>query len=123
MSFNSSLPTDKDAARSILGDTDSSSELLADATITANLTVNGWNDGLALCADAIASIYARRAESYTDGLTGNRTQWADRAGFYRDLAAKARAGVYPSPNSTNRPSGATFVASWAGRTDLDNSLI
>ena len=109
--------------RSILGDTDSASLILADSTIDANLALNGWNDGLALCAEAIASIYARRVEAYTDGLTGNKTQWADRAGYYTTLAAKARGGAFPPPSATIRPVGATSVATWAGRTDLDFSLI
>ena len=87
--YDDSLPTDKDMVRALIGDTDTTNQLVSDEFITAMLVTfpNTYNCAAAIC-DGLATKYARTSSISIDGLT---VSGADRARMFRDLAANLRA--------------------------------
>lgn len=101
MSYNDTDRSDLNKAREALGDTSNdSAELLTDDHISAVLTEQGYNLGVALLAEELAATFARRVGSVRlpSGLavswTDRVTNWRRTAAEYRGLAARG-AGIVP----------------------------
>lgn len=84
-SYDESLPTDKDWARFKLGDTDSSEWLLADETITAEITRLGKYAGIASLARGLIARFGRESNRLErDGDV--KIEWKDRLAGWRQVA-------------------------------------
>jgi hypothetical protein len=90
MSYDDTLPEDKDKARFLLGDT-ADSELLSDDHIEAVLSMYSFNAALAFMATGLASRFARKPGSVTlpNGLS---VSWAERVKNWQALALDMRNG-------------------------------
>ena len=100
-SYDPTLAGDADRVRLLLGDTNSADPLLSDEEIAAMLTLEGSvQAATAHAADALALIFARKANSVTDDI-GQRVSYGDRAGTFRQLAARMRATVQGASVSVN----------------------
>lgn len=86
MSYDAELPTSRDKARALLGDTDTSAELLTDAHYSAVLA---WKDtfdlAVAFLAQELASKYAQQPGSVTLP-SGLSVSWRDRVATWQALA-------------------------------------
>jgi hypothetical protein len=90
MSYNDTLPTDKDKARALLGDT-ATLELLTDGHMLAVLALYAFNGGVAFMAEELAARFAQ--EPGDIGLpSGLRVSWRDRVSTWLALAAQMRSG-------------------------------
>ena len=89
MSYDPTLPTDKDYVRFVLGDTDTTAELLPDAQILAVLSTTSRNGTVALLAQGLAARYAQQPTSVS--VSGKSVAWAERVAYWRDLAANGGA--------------------------------
>lgn len=86
--YDSSLPTDKDKVRALIGDTDTNDQLVTNEAITLALTkYDNVEDAAAYCCILIAAKYSRQA-SKTIGATSIQHQ--QKASAYRDLAEVLR---------------------------------
>jgi hypothetical protein len=97
--FNPTLPTLKDHVRLAVGDTDTGAAMLADETITALLAAHTYPEALALCCDALVSLYGQRPSEYAES-GGVKITWGERIEAWKDLAKRARAGKIATPTST-----------------------
>lgn len=105
MSYDDTLPTDKDKARFLLGDTsnDATTELLSDSTVTSAITNYGYTSGVAFLASGLATRFAQQPGSVSVG--GKSVSWPDRVRRWVELAAQMRAGGV---------TGAAVVAPYVG---------
>lgn len=89
MAYDDTLPTDKDRVRAILGDTDTSDELLTDAHIEAVLTAEGSvSAAVAWLADALVARFAQDPVRITaDGVT---LDYSRRIPVWQSLATRER---------------------------------
>jgi hypothetical protein len=90
MSYDPTLPTDKDTARFWLGDT-GTIELLSDAQYDAVITLYGLEPGTAFLADGLVAQFAQLATSVSLP-SGLSVTWAERIRAWRDLAIRLRGG-------------------------------
>lgn len=98
MTYTDTLPTDKDTARFLLGDTTNSvaTELLTDDTINAALAIYGLNPAVAFLATGLATRFAQKPTDI--GLpSGLRVAWAERIKTWLSLAAQMRDGGVAGP--------------------------
>jgi hypothetical protein len=85
MSYDDTLPTDKDYVRFVLGDTETA-ELLTDAQILAVLATMTRNSTIAFLAQGLAARYAQNPDRVTLP-SGLSVAWSERVKYWRDLAA------------------------------------
>lgn len=90
--YDPTLPTSKDRARSLLGDIDVSdggaNALRTDEAIVAVIAANGEQLGTAVLAEGLAAEYAQLPDSLSTG--GTSFSWRERVKYWRDLAARIR---------------------------------
>lgn len=93
MSFDATLPTDRDTVRALLGDTSGSgaTELVTDAYIDALLLLYSVTDTVAFIATGLAVRYAQQPTDITMP-SGVRISWGKRIASWESLAAQMRAG-------------------------------
>ena len=120
---NGVFPTQKDAARFTLQDNVSTSPLLQDEEIVAVITSNGWNDGIASLALAIAAIFSKRASEYKAGSTDAEYQWKDRVAFYEGLAETARKGGVADLSAPVRVVDSPVVVPYANQCRINDALL
>lgn len=115
--YDDTLPTDRDKARSILGATDVTSEttaLVSDEHIDAVLT---WKDSLDGAVSFLASELASRFAQLPSDVTlpsGLRASWASRISNWQKLAGVASTG------GVSGGSGLSFVtASYGSESNTD----
>jgi hypothetical protein len=110
VSYTNTLPTNKDKVRLLIGDTDTSAEMLVDNEINAVLALQPTvTFAAAACADAIAAKYARKVDLSIGATSVSLSQ---RAEAFRDLAARLRAGgagSLPGGDGTGVPGVSMFV--------------
>lgn len=97
--FDPSLSATKDHIRLALGDTDTSSPLLADETINAKLASFPYSEALAQLAEALISQFGQKPDEYSES-GGVRLKWSSRIDAWRSLVEAARAGDIPDPGPT-----------------------
>ena len=117
--FDPTLPTQRDHIRLALGDKhadasagDITEPLLQDETIDAKLAAWGYSEALAQLADALATEYAQRPDSYQEyqGLT---MRWSERVSAWRELAKLARSGKIGVPGQTAMKTGIAIASTTA----------
>lgn len=96
MSYDPTLPTDRDTARFWLGDW-ATTELLPNAQYDAVLALYGLEPGTAFLADGLAAKYAQEPDRVTLP-SGLSVAWSERVRAWRDLAARLRGGQGLSSN-------------------------
>ena len=127
--FDPGLSTTKDWMRSALQDTGQGETypegdwILSDQELTAYYGANGWNDGIALAATAMANNYAARNTAYKAGSTDAEFQWKDRVTQYTAMAALARRGGIPDPSSPVRIVDVPASTPYANRRRVNGSLL
>lgn len=88
--YDDTLPTDKDRARAILGDTNTASALLSDEHITAVLALEGSvSAGAAALADELIARFARDPVRITTG--GDTVDFSGRLTAWQRIVATVRA--------------------------------
>lgn len=91
MSYDETLPTDKDKARALLGDTNEDAELLTDAHIEAALDLYGYSGGVAFLASELVTRFAQKPTDV--GLpSGLRVAWRERIAAWKALASQMQNG-------------------------------
>jgi hypothetical protein len=88
-SYDNTLPAARDRARYQLGDTDMAAALEQDETYDANLALYGESLAIAVMAEALASRYAQRPDSFTS-TTGMSVSWRERVKTWLALATRIR---------------------------------
>ena len=91
MTYDPALPTTRDKIRLLVGDTDTTAELLPDATYDAAIAAYGetWKLAAAEMAEAVAVAIERQVSSFSAG--GEITVgWSDRTRTLRALAVRLR---------------------------------
>lgn len=127
--FDVGFPTLTDATRSQLRDTGQGQTypegdwILSDQEITTFLANNGWNDGLASCAEAMAAEFSRRSTIYKAGSTDAEFQWRDRVTYYQDLAQLARKGAIAQPTTGCRPIDSPVAVPSKGKRQAERALL
>lgn len=93
MSYDDTLPTDRDKARALLGDTtnDPATELLTDAHMDSALLLYGFNGGVAFMATGLASRFSQSPTS-TSLPSGLSASWSERVAQWRALAKQMQSG-------------------------------
>jgi hypothetical protein len=93
MSYDDTLPTDKDKARHLLGDVsnDAATELLTDGHISAVLALYTFNPAVAVMATGLAARQAQDPRSITLP-SGLSISGIDATTYWLGLAAQMRAG-------------------------------
>jgi hypothetical protein len=106
MTYTDTLPTSRDTARFLLGDTSNSAgtELLTDAAIDAVLVIYAPNPAVAFLATGLASRFAQKPSDVALP-HGLRVAWRERIAAWLGLAAQMRAGGVVGPIA---------VAPWVG---------
>jgi hypothetical protein len=98
MPYDDSLATERDRARSLLGDTanDPATELVTDAHIAAAQARYGFAGGVAFVALGLAARFAQQPGSVRlpNGLSAT---WAERVAYWQGLAAQLRTGGVTGP--------------------------
>jgi hypothetical protein len=92
VSYDETLPTDRDTARALLGDTsnDAATELLTDAHIDAALVLYPpLAQGVAFLADELSARFAQEPTSVS--ASGKSVSWGTRIQQWQALAARLRA--------------------------------
>lgn len=90
MSFDPTLPTDRDTSRFWLGDW-ATVELLTDAQYDAVLSLYGLENGTAFLADGLAVKYAQEPDRVTLP-SGLSVSWSSRVSTWLALAERLRSG-------------------------------
>ncbi|MEN6583051.1 MAG: hypothetical protein ABFD54_11425 [Armatimonadota bacterium] len=119
--YDPTLPTLRDHIRLALGDTDTTNPLVQDETINAKLTTCGYCEALAQLAEALASEFAQRPDSYAEsgGLT---VKWGERVQAWQDLADSARSGKITPPYTTGSGGVASRTRAAVGKMHVQASL-
>lgn len=87
-SYDPALPADKDKIRALVGDTDTTDQLVSDEAIAVWLAQTGnIMDTAALIADGISASFGRRANLALDSL---RVDFQARSDKFRDIASNLR---------------------------------
>lgn len=93
--YDPTLTDPKDRARFLLGDVDVAygKALMSDEEIQANLTLWGFREGVAQCADHLASRFAQMPDEYGEGGEGVQVKWSLRVERWEKLARDLRSGT------------------------------
>jgi hypothetical protein len=91
MSYDSTSVSDRNLARGMLGDIDTTAELRADSHYDAMITLYGLSDAVAFIASSLAAQYASEPTDVTLP-NGLRVAWKDRIATWLALATTIRAG-------------------------------
>jgi hypothetical protein len=91
MYYDSTSVSDRNLARGLIGDIDTTAELRADSHYDAMITLYGLSGAVAFIASSLAAQYATKPTDVTLP-NGLRVAWKDRIATWLALAATMRAG-------------------------------
>jgi hypothetical protein len=97
--FDPSLPTYRDHARLLLGDTDTTAVLLADSTIDAKLALFPYPEAVAQLALSLIALYGQKPDQYGEQ-GGVQVRWGERINAWRQIVDDARNGNIADPSLT-----------------------
>jgi hypothetical protein len=99
----------KDRARFQLGDTGTMKDaegvktwLLQDEEVEAFIDLWGYSEGVAQCADALATRFAQEPEQYEDE-AGVKVVWSSRIKTWQNLANQLRSGIAKTTANMGSP--------------------
>lgn len=100
MSYDDTLPEDRDKARFLLGDT-ASTELLADDLYDVVLALYPFNSAVAFMAEGLAARFAQNPSSVSLP-SGLAVSWSERVKYWKGLAAQMRSGGVTASGAFSR---------------------
>ncbi len=119
--YSSSLATDKDRVRFLIGDTDTNDQLIQDEEITWLLAEHpSVRSAAAEACEAIARKFARQVDVSVDDVRVSASQRAER---YQNLAAALRAQDARTGKAIPLPSAPGLSQATKGDREADEDLV
>jgi hypothetical protein len=106
--YSPSLLTNIDHIRYALGETDTTTTLIQDETITAKVAAFGYVEGLAQLAEGLISVISQEPDTYKQGDVN--FQFSSRVSNLQKLVDKARNGLITPPGLVTAPVNRTMAA-------------